>query len=148
MLKKFYKFIILPYTIFLLYLMFFGMGRFQNEDHIVRIKPIISTVWFIQETISWFDIIKIVLGNVVMFIPFGFLGWVFLKLNNLKNLIITFVSAIVIVEALQYFSRLGVFDVDDVILNTFGVFLGWQMKRILEIKFSKFVLNNSTKCIN
>ena len=148
MLKKFYKFIILPYTIFLLYLMFFGMGRFQNEDHIVRIKPIISTVWFIQETISWFDIIKIVLGNVVMFIPFGFLGWIFPQLNNLKNLIITFVSAIVIVEALQYFSRLGVFDVDDVILNTFGVFLGWQMKRILEIKFSKFVLNNSTKCIN
>ncbi len=140
MLKKFYKFIILPYTIFLLYLMFFGMGRFQNEDHIVRIKPIISTVWFIQETISCFDIIKIVLGNVVMFIPFGFLGWVFLKLNNLKNLIITFVSAIVIVEALQYFSRLGVFDVDDVILNTFGVFLGWQMKRILETKFSQFVV--------
>lgn len=128
--------------------MFFGMGRFQNEDHIVRIKPIISTVWFIQETISWFDIIKIVLGNVVMFIPFGFLGWIFPQLNNLKNLIITFVSVIVIVEALQYFSRLGVFDVDDVILNTFGVFLGWQMKRILEIKFSKFVLNNSTKCIN
>ncbi|SUX48023.1 VanZ like family [Chryseobacterium indoltheticum] len=140
MLKKFYKFIILPYTIFLLYLMFFGMGRFQNEDHIVRIKPIISTVWFIQETISWFDIIKIVLGNVVMFIPFGFLGWIFPKLNNLKNLIITFVSAIVIVEALQYFSRLGVFDVDDVILNTFGVLLGWQMKRILETKFSKFVV--------
>lgn len=140
MLKKFYKFIILPYTIFLLYLMFFGMGRFRNEDHIVRIKPIISTVWFIQETISWFDIIKIVLGNVVMFIPFGFLGWIFPQLNNLKNLIITFVSVIVIVEALQYFSRLGVFDVDDVILNTFGVFLGWQMKRILEIKFSKFVV--------
>ncbi len=120
--------------------MFFGMGRFQNEDHIVRIKPIISTVWFIQETISWFDIIKIVLGNVVMFIPFGFLGWVFLKLNNLKNLIITFVSVIVIVEALQYFSRLGVFDVDDVILNTFGVFLGWQIKRVLETKLSKFVV--------
>ena len=148
MLKKFYKFIILPYTIFLLYLMFFGMGRFRNEDHIVRIKPIISTVWFIQETISWFDIIKIVLGNVVMFIPFGFLGWIFPQLKNLKNLVITFVSAIVIVEALQYFSRLGVFDVDDVILNTFGVLLGWQMKKILETKFSKFVLNNSTKCIN
>ena len=140
MLKKFYKFIILPYTIFLLYLMFFGMGRFRNEDHIVRIKPIISTVWFIQETISWFDIIKIVLGNVVMFIPFGFLGWIFPKLNNLKNLIITFVSVIVIVEALQYFSRLGVFDVDDILLNTFGVLLGWQMKRILETKFSQFVV--------
>ena len=139
MLKKFYKIIILPFTVFLLYLMFFGMGRMQFEDHIVRIKPIISTVWFIQDTISWFDIVKIVLGNVVMFIPFGFLGWVFPKLNNLKSLIITFVSTIVIVEALQYFSRLGVFDVDDIILNTFGVFLGWKMKRILETKFRKFV---------
>ncbi|WP_426475093.1 VanZ family protein [Chryseobacterium balustinum] len=141
MLKKFYKFIILPYTIFLLYLMFFGMGRLQYEDHIIRIKPIVSTVWFIQETISWFDIIKIVLGNVVMFIPFGFLGWVFPQLNNLKRLIIAFVSTIVIVEALQYFSRLGVFDVDDVILNTFGVFLGWEIKRILEIRFSKFIVD-------
>ncbi|MCD1116163.1 VanZ family protein [Chryseobacterium sp. C-17] len=140
MLKKFYKIIILPFTVFLLYLMFFGMGRMQFEDHIVRIKPIISTVWFIQDTISWFDIVKIVLGNVVMFIPFGFLGWVFPKLNNLKSLIITFVSTIVIIEALQYFSRLGVFDVDDVILNTFGVFLGWQMKRMLETKFRKFVV--------
>lgn len=140
MLKKFYKFIILPYTIFLLYLMFFGMGRLQYEDNIVRIKPIVSTIWFIQETISWLDIIRIVLGNVVMFIPFGFLGWVFPQLKNLKSLIITFVSAILIVEALQYFSRLGVFDVDDVILNTFGVFLGWQMKKILETKFSKFVV--------
>lgn len=140
MLKKFYKFIILPYTIFLLYLMFFGMGRLQYEDNIVRIKPIVSTIWFIQETISWLDIIRIVLGNVVMFIPFGFLGWIFPQLKNLKKLVITFVSTIVIVEALQYFSRLGVFDVDDVILNTFGVLLGWQMKRILETKFSKFVV--------
>lgn len=139
MLKKFYKFIILPYTVFLLYLMFFGMGRLQYENHIIRIKPIISTVWFIQETISWFDIIKIVLGNVIMFIPFGFLGWVFPQLNNLKRLIITFVSTIVIVEALQYFSRLGVFDVDDVILNTFGVFLGFLIRNFLERRFKSYV---------
>ncbi|MBD3903096.1 VanZ family protein [Chryseobacterium sp. Ch-15] len=140
MLKKFYKITILPFTVFLLYLMFFGMGRTQYEDNIVRIKPIVSTIWFIQETISWLDIIRIVLGNVVMFVPFGFLGWFFPQLKNLKNLIITFVSVIVIVEALQYFSRLGVFDVDDVLLNTFGVFIGWQIKRVLETKFSKFVV--------
>lgn len=140
MLKKFYKFIILPYAIFLLYLMFFGMGRLQYEDNIVRIKPIVSTIWFIHETISWLDIIRIVLGNVVMFVPFGFLGWIFPQLKKIKNLVITFVSSIVIIEALQYFSRLGVFDVDDVLLNTFGVFLGWQIKRILETRFAKFVV--------
>ena len=134
MLKKFYKFIIWPYTIFLLYLMFFGMGRFQYDDNIVRIKPVVSTVWFIQDTISWFDIIKIVIGNVVMFVPFGFLGWFFRQLKDLKSLIIAFVSAVVIVEALQYFSRLGVFDVDDVILNTFGVYSGWQICKFIELR--------------
>lgn len=134
MLKKFYKFIILPYTIFLLYLMFFGMGRFQYDDNIVRFQPVFSTIWFIRGTVSWFDIIKIVVGNVVMFIPFGFLGWVFPKLKDLKSLIISFVSTIVIVEALQYFSRMGVFDVDDIILNTFGVYSGWQICKFIELR--------------
>ncbi|MDF2552666.1 MAG: VanZ family protein [Chryseobacterium sp.] len=140
MLKKSYKLLILPYTVFLLYLMFFGMGRFQYEDNIVRIKPIVSTLWFIHDTVRWVDIFKIVVGNVVMFIPFGFLGWVFLQLKDLKSLIIAFVSAIVIVEALQYFSRLGVFDIDDIILNTFGVFLGWKIKKMLENRFSRLVV--------
>ncbi|MBW7675990.1 VanZ family protein [Chryseobacterium chendengshani] len=132
MLKKFYRIIILPYTVFLLYLMFFGMGRFQYEDNVIRIKPIVSTIWYIQETVSLKDIVMIVLGNVVMFIPFGFLGWVFPKLIELQNLIFTFVSAITIVEALQYFSRMGIFEVDDIILNTFGVYLGWQIFRFIE----------------
>ncbi|MCI3939270.1 VanZ family protein [Chryseobacterium aahli] len=139
MLKKFYKFIILPYTIFLLYLMFFGMGRFQYDENVIRIEPLFSTLSYIENTIRWWDIIRVVLGNVVMFIPFGFLGWAFPQVKHLKNTIITFVSAIVIVEALQYFSRLGIFEVDDVILNTFGVYLGWQIKRLIEIKFMKFV---------
>jgi glycopeptide antibiotics resistance protein len=116
------------------------MGRFQYEDNIVRIKPIVSTLWFIHDTVRWVDIFKIVVGNVVMFIPFGFLGWVFLQLKDLKSLIIAFVSAIVIVEALQYFSRLGVFDIDDIILNTFGVFLGWKIKKMLENRFSRLVV--------
>ena len=120
--------------------MFFGMGRYQYDDNIVRMQPIISTIWFIEGTISWFEIVKIVLGNVVMFIPFGFLGWFFPHLQDLKKLLIAFVSAIVIVEALQYFSRLGVFDVDDIILNTFGVYLGWQIKRVIEIKLIRFIV--------
>lgn len=139
MLKKFYKIVILPFTVFLLYLMFFGMGRTQYEDHVIRVEPLFATLGFIENTVSWFEIIKIVVGNVVMFIPFGFLGWVSPRLENLRENILFFISAIVIVEALQYFTRLGIFEVDDVILNTFGVFLGWQIKRMLEMNFTKFV---------
>ncbi|MFP3593272.1 VanZ family protein [Chryseobacterium sp. SIMBA_038] len=139
MLKKIYKFIIVPYTLFLLYLMFLGMGRFQYDENIVRIKPILSTIEFIEGTIRWEDIIRIVLGNVVMFIPFGFLGWIFPKLKELKSLLFSFISAIVIVEALQYFTRMGICEIDDIILNTFGVYLGFLMCMFLENKFSRFV---------
>jgi glycopeptide antibiotics resistance protein len=135
MLKKSYKIIIVPYTLFLLYLMFFGMGRTQMEDNLLTIEPIFSTINFIKGCISWKEIVTIVAGNVVMFIPFGFLGWIFPKLQDLQNLLFTFISAITIVEALQYFSRMGIFEVDDIILNTFGVFLGFLMKNFIEKRF-------------
>ncbi len=140
MLKKLYKILIVPYTLILLYLMFLGMGRFQYEDHLIRIEPIFSTWWFIQDNIVWTNTVMIVSGNVIMFIPFGFLGWIFPKLMNLKPLLYTFTSSIVIVEAMQYFTRMGIFEVDDIILNTSGVFLGWLFRRFLEQKFSRLVL--------
>lgn len=139
MLKKFYKIIIVPYVLFLLYLMFFGMGRTQMEDNLLTIEPIFSTINFIKGCISWKDIIIIVVGNVVMFIPFGFLGWIFPKLKELKSLLFTFVSAITIVEAIQYFTRMGIFEVDDIILNTFGVFLGFLIRNLVEKKCKDWV---------
>lgn len=135
MLKKSYKIAISPYTVFLLYLMFFGMGRTQSEDNLLTIEPIFSTINFIKGSISWKNIIVIVGGNIIMFIPFGFLGWVFPKLNNLKTLLFSFLSAIVIIEGLQYFSRLGIFELDDILLNTFGVFCGFLMKKFIEKRF-------------
>ncbi|PWN63134.1 VanZ family protein [Chryseobacterium oncorhynchi] len=140
MLKKIYKIIIIPYSLFLLYLMFLGMGRFQYDDNLITVEPVFSTIKFIQGAMSWKDIVVIVVGNIVMFIPFGFLGWSFPELRKLKTLIFTFVSAIVIVEALQYFTRMGIFEVDDIILNTFGVYLGWRLCRFIEKRFSYLVL--------
>ncbi|MDN3691487.1 VanZ family protein [Chryseobacterium tructae] len=136
MLKKLYKIVIVPYTLFLLYLMFLGMGRFQYEDNLITVEPVFSTIKFIQGAMSWKDIVIIVLGNIVMFIPFGFLGWVFPKLTDLKSLVFNFIPAITIVEGLQYFTRLGIFEVDDILLNTFGVYLGWLLRRYIEKKFS------------
>jgi glycopeptide antibiotics resistance protein len=120
--------------------MFFGMGRMQTEDNLLTIEPVFSTINFIKGSVSWKDIIIIVGGNVMMFIPFGFLGWMFSKLNDLKTLLFTFISSIVIIEALQYFSRLGIFEVDDILLNIFGVFLGFLLKSLIEKRFKKWTV--------
>lgn len=133
--KKLYKILILPYTVFLLYLMFLGFGREQFDDNIVRMNPIFSTIRFAEHSLLWSNpesLLINIFGNILMFVPFGFLGWVFPKFNDLKALLISFLSVLIVVEALQYFTRMGVFDVDDIILNTIGVCAGFFLKKVIE----------------
>lgn len=140
MIKKLYKIIIVPYTLFLLYLMFLGMGRTQYEDNLLTLEPVLATINFIKGASSPKEIIKIVIGNIVMFIPFGFLGWIFTRFNDLRTLFFAFIQAITIVEGLQYFTRMGIFEVDDIILNTFGVYLGFLIRNFVEKTFGKSVV--------
>ncbi|MDP9954569.1 glycopeptide antibiotics resistance protein [Epilithonimonas hungarica] len=130
LLRKLYKILIPFYALFLLYLMFFGFGRNQYDINIVRLIPMFSTAGFIKQTILWKTIIINIFGNILMFVPFGFLGIIFPRLNNFWTLILDFLSAIILIESLQYFTRLGVFDIDDVILNTVGAVIGFWIYRI------------------
>ena len=138
--RKIYRIFIFPYTIFLLYLMFLGFGREQHDANIVRLLPFVSTVFFVQNTTSWESIIINLFGNIIMFIPFGFLGWLNAKYFSFKKLIVDFLSVLIIVEALQYLTRLGVFDIDDLALNSLGVWIGFQMRKFIDnfnIKYGK-----------
>ena len=130
--RKIYRILIFPYTIFLLYLMFLGFGREQHEANIVRLLPLVSTILFVQNTTSWESIIINLFGNIIMFIPFGFLGWLNAKYFSFKKLIVDFLSVLIIVEALQYLTRLGVFDIDDLALNSIGVWMGFQMRKFID----------------
>ncbi|MBB1575455.1 MAG: VanZ family protein [Flavobacteriaceae bacterium] len=130
--RKIYRIFIFPYTIFMLYLMFLGFGREQHEANIVRLLPFVSTILFVQNTTSWESIIINLFGNIIMFIPFGFLGWLNAKYFSFKKLIVDFLSTLIIVEALQYLTRLGVFDIDDLALNSLGVWIGFQMRKFID----------------
>jgi len=65
-------------------------------------------------------------GNIVLFLPYGF--WAHecfsKKNNNLFFVLITGVLISIIIECCQKIFSLGVFDVDDIILNTIGVLIG------------------------
>ena len=65
-------------------------------------------------------------GNVVMFIPLGYLlPKIWKRFRNFIKLFFFVLISILIVEMLQYVTMLGSFDVDDVILNLIGVILGY-----------------------
>ena len=72
-------------------------------------------------------------GNVVMFMPLGwFLPNIWRVFRGFFRTVIFGVSLICLVELLQYITGLGSCDIDDLILNTVGIILGygiWKLKR-------------------
>lgn len=138
MLKRIYRILILPFTIMLGYFMLFGFGRTVMEDNIVRLRPFVSMIEFAQHNLFfknyWIFSVNL-FGNIFMFVPFGFLGWIFPKCNRFSTLMIGFLSAIILMEATQYFTRRGVFEVDDILLNSLGVCLGFGLKNLIEKKW-------------
>lgn len=71
------------------------------------------------------------LGNIVPFMPFGFLlPIVYPKLCTLKQVFICGLIFTLSIEVLQFLTRLGSFDIDDIILNMSGILFGWLLFRL------------------
>lgn len=71
-------------------------------------------------------------GNVLIFVPVGAMLPLVHKAS--KNVLILLVNALLLIvgiEVFQLFSNFGAFDVDDIILNCFGVLLGRCVYQIL-----------------
>jgi glycopeptide antibiotics resistance protein len=65
-------------------------------------------------------------GNVVMFVPLGwFLPNLWKAFRGFFRTVIFGASLICLVELLQYMTGLGSCDIDDLILNTAGIILGY-----------------------
>lgn len=74
-------------------------------------------------------------GNVIMFIPLGFLlPNVFPKLRKLWKTLTATAVIIILVELVQLFSLVGSCDVDDLILNVLGSAMGYGIDRLLKKK--------------
>ena len=72
-----------------------------------------------------------IIGNILMFVPFGFFTSFYLKLD--KKRIIFYITLVVsiVIELIQL--KIGrAFDVDDIILNLVGSFLGYFLYRLMD----------------
>lgn len=65
-------------------------------------------------------------GNVVVFIPFGFLlPYIQERCRRLPILLLNAFLFVLGIEVFQLFSAFGAFDVDDILLNCVGAVIGW-----------------------
>lgn len=66
-----------------------------------------------------------IVGNIVALVPAGFLiPFIYLKMNWRRTLFLALLLGLII-ETIQLIMHIGIFDIDDVILNALGVMIGF-----------------------
>ena len=72
-----------------------------------------------------------IVGNIIMFIPFGFFTSFYLKLDKKRIIFYLTLIVSVVIEFIQL--KIGrAFDVDDIILNMVGGMLGYYLYRLVD----------------
>ncbi|MGI5891528.1 MAG: VanZ family protein [Bacillota bacterium] len=75
-------------------------------------------------------IIDNLVGNILLFVPWGFLlPLIFKKSKSLRQVLLAGMIFVLCIEAMQFVTRLGSFDIDDLILNLVGVLIGYGIFR-------------------
>lgn len=138
MIKPLIRISLLIYFLILLYGWFLLPGRMQaakNEQRIFLV-PFQTTMEMAHKAITaekyrpFYQrlFIRNILGNLAWFLPLGFLlPWEVKRLCRLRNLALFAFFFSLAAETLQYVFAVGIFDIDDVILNTLGAVLGWVL---------------------
>lgn len=82
-------------------------------------------------------------GNLLLFVPIGFLlPLVNGRFNKVKNILLFIIPLIIVIEVLQYFTGRAA-DIDDLILNTGGALCGYLLLRLPFIEKITAKLNAS-----
>lgn len=123
------------YVILLIYFMFFaeslGRGIVSSAYH-YNLEPFKEISRFItyRDRLGMEVVIANLLGNVLAFVPFGlFLPGLINNRFGFMGMTLLSFDLSLFIELLQLASKVGSFDVDDLILNTIGGLLGYCIFR-------------------
>lgn len=119
----------------MVYFLFFSeqMGRIPRDSYQYNLMPFAEIRRYFQhvEKLGGNLVLLNLVGNVVCFMPFGFVIPVLtVRYRSAWKMVILTFFASLLVETIQLFSKLGIFDVDDILLNTLGGLMGYLLFRI------------------
>ena len=118
---KFVVFKAIP-TIHIGHLRFRFAGPHTGPGNFVPFKTIVPQL--IGRGNHLIDIVNLI-GNIIPFMPIGLLApLVFRSISWQKALVVGVVTGLTF-EVMEVVFRVGIFDIDDVILNGFGVMIGY-----------------------
>ena len=121
------------YSALMLWLLFDRIGYVKGIPYGQQLKlnllPL-RTIRLFLEVLDhpryWVDAVVNLLGNILMFIPLGFLlPTVFPKLGKFWKTLLAATMIVIGVEVAQLLTLLGTCDIDDLILNLIGAAVGY-----------------------
>lgn len=130
------------YIVLALYFMFFSesldrtMVNSEYRYNLTLFKEI-ERFWEMRHTYGWHVTIVNLLGNVVCFMPFGFLVPTISRKKVFKNILSVTMLAMLFsvgIETAQLILKVGAFDVDDIFLNTVGGLLGYILLKVTRLR--------------
>lgn len=118
----------MAYIVAMTYFLFWGDDRDVMIDYRYNLEPFKEIMRFykFRNIVGIYSFILNIAGNILAFMPFGFLIPIVVdgKSGFFKTSALSFLFTLCI-EITQLVTKLGVFDVDDIILNTCGGVAGY-----------------------
>ncbi len=99
-------------------------GMEEYHYNLVLFKEI-KRFWEYRHQVGLFAMFTNLFGNVLIFMPFGFFMPMASKYHSFFSALFWSFSLSLGVESFQLVSKVGCFDVDDILLNTIGGALGY-----------------------
>lgn len=128
----FLKYLLYVYIFSLVFIAFFTPNRYQYYNHVYHLNviPLQNTINGLHRTPGehfwpyWTGYFENLAGNILLFMPMGFLLKALNNEKSTRQIVLTCVVISISIELLQLLFKIGVCDIDDVLLNTLGAYFG------------------------
>lgn len=108
----------------------------------VNVTPLKTIIDYLGGNPTWQIAAKNILGNILLFAPFGFLiPQLLVKRSSYLRIALLASSFSLLLETAQLLFGLGSWDIDDIILNTMGAIVGFIAYKAFDNKYK--IINNS-----
>ena len=119
------------------------LGRDFQDEHTIEPIPF----WSYYEAIVERDaaLALQMLGNVVIFIPFGVIvSAIWKSMSNIRRIILAATSVSLSLELVQLIFKLGLFEFDDIFHNTLGAVIGYGLFILFHFIYFSIVHRTAT----
>lgn len=126
------KILFVLYLAFVIYFLLFSdwygrSGTFQEYHYNLELFKEIKRFWYYRNQVGLLSVGMNIVGNVVIFIPLGFFLPMASRGRSLFLTVFYGFGLSLLVESFQLLTKVGSFDVDDLLLNTAGSLLGYLL---------------------